>query len=140
MFETLMPQCARDDTDVGSQFAVYACENFDAVIPFALPIRWYPDDPGGKRAFSCDGGKIFIEYGSIDSNGIGYVYKVDAKFFEKADEWQWISYREVRPVDVIKVTVADYWHVISFSKEALEINKTLYPSDSLYLSMKPYQK
>lgn len=38
--------------------AIYAAETMDEVIPFALPIRWYPDNPSGKRAFECENGLV----------------------------------------------------------------------------------
>jgi|GEM_PF-181155 Nucleoside 2-deoxyribosyltransferase. len=126
LFDVLIPQQSSDNTDTGSKFAVYACENFNSAIPFALPIRWYPDNPDGKRAFSCHDGKTLIEYGSINPKGFGYVYKVSSEYFEKVDNWQWVSDREVQPIEVTKIHVEDYWHDISFSNEALEINKLLY--------------
>ena len=89
-------------------------------------IRWFPDDPTGKRAFSCKNGKTFIEYGSLDPNGVGYVYKLQADTFEKLDEWQWISKLEAIPVEVICIRVKDYIQTISFSKQAEEIQKKLF--------------
>jgi hypothetical protein len=76
LFETLIPKQAKDNSEIGSQYAIYACEHFNSVIPFALPIRWYPDNPAGKRSFSCHQDKTLIEYGSINPNGFGYVYKI----------------------------------------------------------------
>lgn len=130
----LIPKQAKDNTDIGSQFALYACADFNSVVPFALPIRWYPDNPAGKRSFSCHKDKTLIEYGSINPDGVGYVYKINSDHFEKIDDWQWIATEEIRPIEVTKIRVEDYWHNISFSNEALEINKLLYPSDTLYLN------
>ncbi|MCL2773131.1 MAG: hypothetical protein FWD71_07250 [Oscillospiraceae bacterium] len=135
LLETLMPKQAKDNSEIGSQFALYACEDFDSVIPFALPIRWYPDNPTGKKSFSCRKDKILIEYGSINPNGVGYIYKISSEYFEKIDGWQWVSIKEITPIEVIQIKVEDYWLNISFSKEALEINKLLYPSDTLYLDL-----
>jgi len=132
--EILIPQKAKDNSAIGSQFAIYACEHFSSVIPFALPIRWYPDNPTGKRSFSCHRDKTLIEYGSIDPNGVGYVYKINSEYFEKIDDWQWTTTKEIHPIEITKINVADYWHNISFSDEALKINKLLYPSDTLYLN------
>jgi hypothetical protein len=159
LFETLIPQQSNDQTEIGSQLAIYACEYINLVIPFLLPIRWYPDPltsndkdfwyprPCGKGHYSCntDGGaldnkavwKTVVEYGSIDPNGFGYVYKISSEYFEKMDSWQWVTKKEVRPIEVIKIMVADYWHTVSFTNETLEINKSLYPSDTLYLNIQP---
>lgn len=99
------------------------------VIPFALPIRWYPDNPSGKRDFRCKYGITTIEYGSLNPNGFGYIYKLTSKNFEKIDDWQWISHDDVIPVEVIKIAVKDYWHTITFSEKALNINNLLYPNE-----------
>ena len=135
LFEVLMPNQAKDNTSIGSQLAIYACEDFNLAIPFALPIRWYPDDPTGKRSFSCSNGKVLIEYGYINPNGFGYVYKISSKDFEKIDNRQWVSAKETQILEVTKISVADYWHNISFTDIALEINKRLYPSETLYLGL-----
>lgn len=88
MFDVVCPQQANAANPEESLRAIYAAERMDAVIPFALPIRWYPDDPTGKRAFSCQDGKTFLEYGSLDPNGVGYIYKLKADQFKKIDNWQ----------------------------------------------------
>ena len=139
-FEILVPQQAKGANEKESKFAIYACEHFHQVIPFALPIRWYPDKPSGKRDYSCDWntGRTVIKYGSIDPDGFGYVYKFSSDGFEKIDDFQWTSCNEVVPIKVTRIAVNDYWHTIKFSNEALEINKLLYPSDTLY-SIPPSQ-
>ncbi len=125
-FDTVRPQQARGENDEESQLAIYAAETIDEVIPFAFPIRWYPDDPTGKRAFRVDGGKVFIEYGSLDPNGVGYIYKLRSDSFEKLDEWQWISKVEVIPDEIIRINVKDYIHKVSFSEKAQIIQKQLF--------------
>ena len=106
--------------------SIYAAETIKEVIPFALPIRWYPDTPDGKRAFECDGGKTKLIYGSLDPNGVGYIYKVKADTFKKIDQWQWVSENPCVPVEVIEIKVKDYLYTVEFTKEAEEINKALY--------------
>jgi len=128
LFEKLIPHQAKDTTAIGSQVAIYACEHFDHVIPFALPIRWYPDDPSGKRDYHCKDGMTIIEYGSLNPNGFGYVYKLNSANFEKIDGWQWISRTEEIPIEVVKIATKDYWHTVTFSNEALRINNLLYPN------------
>lgn len=126
LFDTVVPQQASGASAQESQRAIYAAESIDEVIPFALPIRWYPDDPTGKRAFSCDGGKTYIEYGSLDPDGVGYVYKLPADSFKKIDEWQWISTREVVPEEIIRINVRDYPHTVEFSDNAKKIQNALF--------------
>ena len=126
LFDVVRPQQACGANTQESQKAIYAAETVDEVIPFALPIRWFPDDPTGKRAFSCEKGKTFIEYGSLDPNGVGYVYKLKADTFEKLDEWQWISTLDVIPDEIICIRVKDYLDTVSFSEEALKIQFSLF--------------
>ena len=126
LFDVVRPQQANGANAKESQNAIYAAETIDAVIPFALPIRWYPDDPTGRRAFSCENGKVFIEYGSLDPNGVGYIYKLRSDGFEKLDEWQWVSKVDVIPDEVICINVKDYIHTVSFSGKAKDIQKILF--------------
>lgn len=125
-FDTLEPQQARGQCERESMLAIYAAEKFQEVIPFALPIRWYPDSPEGKRDFTCDGGRTKLLYGSLDPDGIGYIYKVKSDFFKKIDEWQWVSDRACIPVEITEIRVRDYLHTVEFSEEAAEIHKLLY--------------
>ena len=67
-----------------------------------------------------------IEYGSLDPNGVGYVYKLRADTFEKLDEWQWISMFEVVPDETICIRVKDYMDTVSFSEKAMEIQNELF--------------
>ncbi len=116
--DILIPQQAAGGRDIDSMKAIYAAETLNDVIPFALPIRWYPDNPEGKRDFECRDGKVFLNYGSLDPNGVGYVYKVKSDSFEKIDEWQWVSMESCDPVEVIEIKVADYLDRVIFSREA----------------------
>jgi len=131
-FEKIEPRKAGGQNERESLYGIYASEVFDWVIPFALPIRWYPDDPSGKRAFECNEGRTKIIYGSLDPNGVGYVYKVKSEGFRKIDNWQWVSEQSVVPVEIIEIKVSDYWHTIEFSEEARKINSLLY-GDSQWL-------
>ena len=124
--EVLEPQPAHGACERESMMAIYAAETMEEVVPFALPIRWHPDAPDGKRAFECDGGKTKLIYGSLDPNGVGYIYKVKADTFHKIDQWQWVSETACAPVEVVEIKVQDYLHTVEFSKEAEEINKALY--------------
>lgn len=119
--DILIPQQAAGGRDIDSMKAIYAAGTLNEVIPFALPIRWYPDNPEGRRDFECRDGKVFLNYGSLDPNGVGYVYKVKSDSFEKIDEWQWVSVESCDPVEVIEIKVADYLDRVIFSKEAKRI-------------------
>lgn len=125
-FDIVAPQAASGGCERESQKAIYAAETMDAVIPFALPIRWYPDGPEGKRDFTCQDGVTQLRYGSLDPNGVGYVYKLKSEGFEKIDEWQWISRQETVPEEVVEIKVRDYLDRVVFSEEAREINDLLY--------------
>lgn len=126
LFDKVMPHAASGRCEKESRRAVYAAETIREVIPFALPIRWYPDQPDGKRDFKCNDGRTELIYGSLDPDGIGYVYKLRAEGFVKIDAWQWISYREVVPEEIIRIKVRDYWETVTFSEEAERINAALY--------------
>lgn len=126
LFDVLKPQQANGQYEAESLLAIYAAESLREVIPFALPIRWYPDSPDGKRAFTCEGGRTKLLYGSLDPDGIGYIYKVKSECFEKIDEWQWISTRECIPVEVTEIKVRDYLHTVEFSEEAAAIQQRLF--------------
>jgi len=126
LFDIIRPQKARGENLNCSLYAIYAGENFDDVIPFALPIRWYPDDPSGKRSFACQNGIVKIMQGTLNPNGFGYVYKIKATHFEKIDHWQWVSYQEIIPEERIEIRVKDYWERVTFSEEAKAATAALY--------------
>lgn len=71
-------------------------------------------------------GRVFIEYGSLDPNGIGYIYKLKSDSFEKLDEWQWISKFDIVPDEIICIKARDYIHTVSFSETAKAIQKELF--------------
>jgi len=132
-FDMVMPQQACGACEQESLLAIYAADSIEKVIPFALPIRWYPDCPDGKRSFECDGGKTKLLYGSLNPEGVGYVYKIKADSFEKLDEWQWVSKESCVPVEVLEIKVKEYLHTVEFSQEAEEINQELYGYQNRYI-------
>lgn len=125
--DILIPQQAASERNIDSLKATYAAGTMDEVIPFALPIRWYPDTPDGKRNFECSNGKVLLKYGSLDPDGVGYVYKVRADSFEKIDGWQWVSQEKCLPVEIMEIKVADYLDRVEFSEEAQKIRQHLFP-------------
>ncbi len=126
LFDVLKPQQASGENADCSRHAIYASDQFDYVIPFALPIRWYPDNPAGKRDFQCNSGRVKILQGTLDPNGVGYIYKLKAEHFEKIDNWQWVAYQEVEPEEIIKIDVRDYMDRVTFSEEARKATDELY--------------
>ena len=137
LFDTLKPQQAAGlENENGDKFGIYAYEHFGWVIPFALPIRWYPDNPRGRRSFSCESGIVTVDYGSLNPAGFGYVYKISSENFVKIDEEQWLSETETKPLEVVKIDVSDYWGNIFFSAAAWEIMAELYPMYIKFLAKK----
>lgn len=132
--DIITPHQAMGENQAESQYAVYAAESMDEVIPFALPVRWYPDNPQGKRAFECEGGRLKLVYGSIDPDGVGYIYKVPADTFSKTDAWEWVSREPVRPLECREIRVKDYWDRIVFSEKAKEIMRELYGKNKTYIT------
>lgn len=127
LFEKLIPRPASGESGRESMTAIYAAETIRDVIPFALPIRWYPDGPEGRRDFKCRDGRTELIYGSLDPEGRGYVYKMKADSFVKIDQWQWVSETEVIPEEIIEISVKDYWDTIRFSRQAEEIQQRMFP-------------
>lgn len=126
LFDVVKPQQAYGANQAESQAGIYAAATKKDVIPFALPFRFYPDEPGGRLERDTRGMDSFLRYGSIDPNGKGYIYVLPSETFEAVDMWQWISKVEVKPVEVIEIQVKDYLHTIHFSEEAKEIQRKLY--------------
>lgn len=127
--DTIEPRQACGQCDNEAMQAIYAAETLEEVVPFALPIRWYPDTPEGRRSFECENGMTHLIYGSLDPNGRGYIYRLRADTFRKIDGWQWVSETACVPVEVIEISVKDWLHTVKFSQEAEEINRTLYGED-----------
>ncbi len=124
--DIIKPMQAHGSCEEESRYAIYAVATLEEAIPFALPFRWYPDTPEGKRVYEVSGTKSFLKYGSIDPNGVGYLYKLPADTFELVNQWEWLSYVEVKPIEVIEIKVKDYLHTITFSEESKKIQEKLY--------------
>lgn len=128
-FDRLEPQQAHGACDKESMMAIYAAESLREVIPFALPLRWYPDEPGGKKSFVCDAGKTYVEQGYVDINRDGYVYRVKSDTFKKIDEWQWVSEETVEPLEVLAIPGKKMLHTVTFSEEAKESQNIMFPTE-----------
>lgn len=128
-YERLEPQQAHGECEKESMMAIYAAESLRDVIPFALPLRWYPDGPEGSKSFTCDAGRTYVEYGYIDPNRDGYVYRMSSDTFTKVDEWEWVSEVAVEPLEVKVIPGRDMLHTVSFSERAKEIQDRMFPLD-----------
>ena len=126
MLDVLKPKQANGQCEAEAQYGIYAAATMEEVIPFALPFRWYPDEPGGKLSFDSNGINSVLNYGSIDPEGKGYIYVLPSDTFELVDNWEWVSKVEVVPMERREIKVKDYLHTITFSEEAKEIQKILY--------------
>ena len=125
-FDIVKPHQANGTCETESKMGIYAVATKDEAVPFALPFRWYPDEPGGKLLFNTDGKKSYLQYGSINPNGKGYIYVLPSDTFELVNEWEWVSSVEVKPIEVIEICVKDYMNTITFSEEANIIQEELY--------------
>ena len=125
-FDIVKPHQANGTCETDSKMGIYAVATKDEAVPFALPFRWYPDEPGGKLLFNTDGKKSYLQYGSINPNGKGYIYVLPSDTFELVNEWEWVSSVEVKPIEVIEICVKDYMNTITFSEEANIIQEELY--------------
>ncbi len=128
-FDRLEPQQAHGACEREAMMAIYAAESLRDVIPFALPLRWYPDEPGGKKSFVCDAGKTYVEQGYVDINRDGYVYRVKSDTFKKIDEWQWVSEETVVPLEVLAIPGKKMLHTVTFSEEARESQNIMFPTE-----------
>ena len=128
LLDIIKPQPASGTCPAESLTAIYTARTIREIISFTLPIRSHLDNLTGvrKRAFSCEGGLTQLIYGSLDPNGVGYIYKLKADSFRPLDEWQWVSEQDCIPIEVTKINVADYWDTITFSEDAKKIETELY--------------
>lgn len=126
LLEKLIPQPAAGANGKESLLAIYAAGSIREVIPFALPIRWYPDNPDGRRDFRCRDGKTEVLCGTLNPDGTGYVYRVKSDCFVKIDGWQWVSETGVIPEEVMGIRVRDYWDTVSFSEQAARMQEEVW--------------
>lgn len=105
--ETLCPRQAHDTQyESGCQEAVYATDNIDMAICFALGVE---GDENSERTMMPEHGmkmvfkKCHPRYGQK-----GYIYVLNKKEFVHAMGSQWVSYNEQIPVDIIEIDVDDY--------------------------------
>lgn len=80
----------------------------------------------GKRDFGCDSGRVKIVQGTLNPDGVGYVYKIKADHFKRIDGWQWVAFWEIIPEEIIKIQVRDYLDRVTFTEEAQRATDEVY--------------
>ncbi len=115
LVDVLQPRTARGVGPEADQLcALYASHERHFAIPFAFPIA--PNENGGyawSMSFDNHEPRVMIEEGRLDLCRVGYLYRVPADTFEPIDEYQWISYEPVTPLDyeIIHPEVYAHWIV-----------------------------
>ena len=93
--------------------AIYASQDRNFAIPFAL---WIMTDKSNscvwELSFEDGNPKIIIKTGKLDTSKVGYLYKVPKDTFKQIDEYQWVSYKLVKPIDYEIIDPREYLHWI----------------------------
>ena len=91
--------------------AVYASHVAEFATAFALPIVANEDGAyAWKMDFDPEKPEIVILTGHLDLSRKGYLYRVHSEPFEATDEFQWVSYVPVTPIDYQVIDPAEYAH------------------------------
>lgn len=102
----LTPQKAKDSMNIelNSQEAIYGTSIFLNAVCYSMR----------KNITSChigdypDNYKMIIYEGKIDLDQEGYVYVFNASDFKKSHNIQYISKKELKPIEIIKVLYKDF--------------------------------
>jgi hypothetical protein len=89
--------------------AIYAAHDRLIAIPFALKIRC--DQRGctsWRLHMESPEPTISIELGTLDIDGVGYVYRLAIEGFEPAGNWEWVSRAPVTPLGCDVIRTGDY--------------------------------
>ncbi len=92
-----------------SLYAIYASQDRNFAIPFALSI--IADKSNScvwELSFEDGNPRIIIKTGKLDTSKVGYLYKVPKDAFEKIDEYQWVSYKPVKPIEYEIIDPKEY--------------------------------
>lgn len=98
--------------------AIYASQDRNIAIPFALSIM--ADESNScvwELSFEDGTPKIIIKSGKLDTSPIGYLYKVPIDAFKQIDEYQWVSYKPVKPIEYETIDPNKYLHwIVKYEK------------------------
>ncbi len=105
--DTLHPAQAHDvEFEAGCQYAVYATDNLDMAVCFALGVE------GGENSERTmlpeHGMKMLFKNCHPRYGQKGYVYVLNKDEFVHAMGSQWVAYKEQTPIDIIEINVDDY--------------------------------
>lgn len=116
-FDTLIPNQAIDSMfEAGCQFAVYATSNKYMAICFALGNVEEKED--AERIMMPEyGNKMVFKNCHPNYGQKGYVYVLDKELFTHAMGSQYVSYENVRPIDIIEINVDDYLDLCIIEKD-----------------------
>jgi uncharacterized protein len=110
LVERIEPRLARGLTSRKDRLcAVYASHERAYATAFALPI--VPDGRGKLRwSLACTDHtpRITIHAGRLDLSRVGYLYRVPPGDFVQLDEFQWVSYSPVLPLEYSVVDPTEY--------------------------------
>ena len=112
--EILKPNLA---TGIGSAkdslCAIYASQDRNFAIPFALPIMAGENKSCiWELSFENGNPKIIIKTGKLDTSRVGYLYKVPKDAFKQIDGFQWVSFKPVKPIEYEIINPKKYLHWI----------------------------
>lgn len=106
----------------GNEYGIYAYEKYEMAIPFSLTIK--PFENGSLNIyFSDETSDVTIYEGIWDETAVGYIYKLPSDTFEKLDELQWLSKKEVIPIECKVYRGIDYKDRITFVGKAKEYHE-----------------
>ncbi len=104
--------------------AIYASQDRNFAIPFALPIMAGENKSCiWELSFENGNPKIIIKTGKLDTSQVGYLYKVPADTFEQIDEFQWVSFKTVKPIKYEIINPKKYLHWIEKYEQKINGNR-----------------
>ncbi|MCK4339638.1 MAG: hypothetical protein KAW87_06600 [Candidatus Cloacimonetes bacterium] len=104
--------------------AIYASQDRNFAIPFALPIMAGENKSCiWELSFENGNPKIIIKTGKLDTSQVGYLYKVPADTFEQIDEFQWVSFKTVKLIEYEIINPKKYLHWIEKYEQKINGNR-----------------
>ena len=92
------------------QFGVYATDKKERAITMALI---HLKGVKGPTMLNSPHGKVQgIIFDGWPTQDKFYLYKLSSKYFKKIDNWQWISKKEIKPLETKELKTSDYLHLL----------------------------